>query len=34
MKPDFESVRTRWNRDFMAFRQAWRTRIVMLMVSV
>jgi hypothetical protein len=34
MKPDFQGVTTRWNRGFMAFRQVWRTRIVMLMVPV
>jgi hypothetical protein len=32
MKPGFEGVRTHWNRGFMAFRLALRTRIVMLMV--
>ena len=34
MKPGFQGVRTHWNRGFMAFRQARRTRIVMLMVPV
>ena len=34
MKPDFHGVTTRWNRGFMAFRQVWPTRIVMLMVLV
>jgi hypothetical protein len=28
MKPDFEGVMTQWNPGFMAFRQAWCTRIV------
>jgi hypothetical protein len=32
MKPDFHGVRTPWNPGFMAFRQARRRRIVMLMV--
>ena len=30
--PDFQRVRTRWIRGFIAFRQVRRTRIVMLMV--
>jgi hypothetical protein len=34
MKPDFQGVATHWNRGFIAFRQVWRTRIVMLMVPV
>jgi hypothetical protein len=34
MKPDFQGVTTHWNRGFMAFRQVWPTRIVMLMVLV
>jgi hypothetical protein len=34
MKPDFQRVRTRWIRGFIAFRPLRRTRIVMLMVSV
>jgi hypothetical protein len=32
MKPEFEGVRTRWNPGFTAFREARRTRIVVLMV--
>jgi hypothetical protein len=34
MKPDFQGVRTRWIRGFMAFRQVRRIWIVMLMVLV
>jgi hypothetical protein len=32
VKPDFQRVRTRWIRGFIAFRQLRRTRIVMLIV--
>jgi len=32
MKPDFQSVGTRWIRGFMGFRPLRHTRIVMLMV--
>jgi hypothetical protein len=34
MKPDFQGVTTRWNQGFMTFREARRTRIVMLMIPV
>jgi hypothetical protein len=31
LKPDIQGVRTHWNRGFMAFQLARRTRIVVLM---
>ena len=34
MEPGFHWVRTHWNRGFIAFQLARRTRTVMLMVSV
>jgi hypothetical protein len=34
LKPDFQCVRTHWNRGFIAFQLARRTRTVVLMVSV
>jgi hypothetical protein len=34
LDPGFHCARTHWIRDFMAFRLAWRTRIVMLMMPV
>jgi hypothetical protein len=33
MEPGIHCVRVHWNRGFMAFQLARRTRIVMLMVS-
>ena len=30
LKPDFQGVRAHWNRGFMAFPLAWRTRTVVL----
>ena len=32
MKPGFQRVKTLWNWGFIAFRQASRTRIVILLV--
>ena len=34
MEPGFHCARTQWNRGFIAFQLARRTRIVMLMVPV
>jgi hypothetical protein len=34
MKPDYQGVLTHWNRGFIAFKSARRTRIAMLMVPV
>jgi hypothetical protein len=34
LKPDFQCVRTPWNRGFMTLQLAWRTRTMMLMVPV
>jgi hypothetical protein len=34
MKPDFQCVRTHWNRGFMAFQLVRRTRNMVLMVLV
>jgi len=34
LDPVFHGLRTRWNRDFMAFQLARRTRTVMLMTAV
>jgi hypothetical protein len=34
MEPGFHCVRTHWNRGFMPFQLARRTRTVMLMVPV
>jgi hypothetical protein len=34
MEPGIHCARTRWNRGFIAFWRARRTRIVMLMVPV
>jgi hypothetical protein len=32
MKPDFQGVTAHWNRAFMAFQQAQRARVVMLVM--
>jgi hypothetical protein len=34
LEPDFQCVRTHWNRGFMAFQLVRRTRTVMLMVPM
>jgi hypothetical protein len=34
VEPGFHCARTQWNRGFIAFQLARRTRIVMLMVPV
>jgi hypothetical protein len=34
MKPDYQGVLAHWNRGFIAFKSARRTRIAMLMVPV
>jgi len=34
MKPDYQGVLAHWNRGFIAFNSARRTRIAMLMVPV
>ncbi|MGH3179483.1 MAG: hypothetical protein ACRDPF_37110 [Streptosporangiaceae bacterium] len=34
LEPGFQCVRTQWNRGFIAFRLAWRTRTAVLRVPV
>jgi hypothetical protein len=34
LEPDFQCARSHWNRGFMAFQLARRTRIVVLIVPV
>ncbi|MGH3847179.1 MAG: hypothetical protein ACRDS0_38030 [Pseudonocardiaceae bacterium] len=34
LKPDFQCVRTHWNRGFMAFQLTRRSRTVLLMVPM